>query len=83
MEILLTNEEYDFLVTFLSNKNIPKSIFEDGAIPKIIIDEDRALEIREWLGDEIIYHFDADYNVTETGRVIESLIDKFFPTDEG
>ena len=35
-----------------------------------------SLNMVDRLGDEVILHFDSEYEPTETGRIIESLIDK-------
>lgn len=83
IEIKLSKEEYEFLIKFLLKDH--KNISEKIAVKKVtdnsvfvLIDDDWADEIRELAGDEVALHFDKNYELTKTGRILESVIDKFY-----
>jgi len=40
------------------------------------MDSDLANDVRNYLGEELPNHFDSMYNITQTGSLIESRIDK-------
>lgn len=45
--------------------------------PRLVLEsDDMSLNMVDRLGDEVVLHFDSEYEPTETGRIIESLIDK-------
>ena len=44
----------------------------------MLIDEDSATDLRELISDDIHLHFDENYEPTETGIIMESLIDKLY-----
>ncbi len=76
-EIILTEKEYEFLQHFLLKNKFPIDILKAEVPPRLVLDsDDMALNIVDRLGDEVVLHFDSEYEPTETGRVIESLIDK-------
>ncbi len=76
-EIILTEKEYEFLQHFLLKNNFPIEILKAGEPPKLVLDsDDMSLNLVDLLGDEVVLHFDSEYEPTETGWVIESLIDK-------
>ncbi len=76
-KILIDLEIYEYLSLFFKNKNIlynqkSSNLFE------ITIDDDDALEIEEWASTEQIrIGFDAHYNLTKEGKILEKIIDKF------
>lgn len=72
-EIILTEEEYEFLQHFLVKNNFPIEILKAGVPPRLVLESD---DMVDRLGDEVVLHFDSEYEPTETGRIIESLIDK-------
>ena len=81
MIVQLSNKEYDYLDHFLNQKQIwPMfQILRFGVESiDIQIDEDKAGDLWQYLVEEVIYHLDSDYEPTETGKIIEALIDKFF-----
>ena len=76
-EIILTEKEYEFLQHFLVKNNFPIEIFKAGVPPRLVLEsDDMSLNMVDRLGDEVILHFVSEYEPTETGRIIESLIDK-------
>lgn len=76
-EIMLTEKEYEFLQHFLVKNNFPIEILKAGVPPRLVLEsDDMSLNMVDRLGDEVILHFDSEYESTETGRIIESLIDK-------
>lgn len=76
-EIMLTEKEYEFLQHFLVKNNFPIEILKAGVPPRLVLEsDDMSLNMVDRLGDEVILHFDSEYELTETGRIIESLIDK-------
>lgn len=75
-EIILTEKEYKFLQHFLFKNNFPIGILKAEVPPKLVLDDDMFLNVMDCLGEEVGLHFDSDYEPTETGKVIESLIDK-------
>ena len=78
MRIQLSRLEFDYLNFFLTNANIPHGFKSQQPLSIIDIDEDEAVIIRQLLMEELIYHLDYQYEPTETGIIIESLIDKLF-----
>ena len=76
-EIILTEKEYEFLQQFIVKNNFPIEILKAGVPPRLVLEsDDMSLNMVDRLGDEVILHFDSEYKPTETGRIIESLIDK-------
>lgn len=76
-EIMLTEKEYEFLQHFLVKNNFPIEILKAGVPPRLVLEsDDMSLNMVDRLGDEVILHFDSEYEPTETGCIIESLIDK-------
>uniref|UniRef100_UPI004026D3AE hypothetical protein n=1 Tax=Candidatus Cryptobacteroides bacterium TaxID=3085639 RepID=UPI004026D3AE len=76
-EIILTEKEYEFLQHFLVKNNFPIEILKAGVPPRLVLEsDDMSLNMVDRLGDEVILHFDSEYEPTEIGRIIESLIDK-------
>ena len=76
-KIILTEKEYEFLQHFLVKNNFPIEILKAGVPPRLVLEsDDMSLNMVDRLGDEVILHFDSEYEPTETGRIIESLIDK-------
>lgn len=81
MLIHLTQVEYCYLMEFLKSRDINfdiriKNKKEDEVI--VNINDDVGCMIWEMLIDEVCYHFDINYEPTETGKLIESLIDKLY-----
>ena len=76
-EIILTEKEYEFLQHFLVRNKFPIDILKAEIPPKLVLEsDDMSLNMVDRLGDEVVLHFDSEYEPTETGRIIESLIDK-------
>ena len=82
-KILLTEEEFIYChkagFILAINTNIFSSackVLQGWLID--IMDED-ADEIRDFLGEKLqVVGFDKNYNLTEEGKTLEALIDKFF-----
>jgi hypothetical protein len=51
---------------------------KDKDFVEIILEKEVADEIRELAADEVGLHFDSNYNPTEEGLILESLIDRFY-----
>ena len=78
--ILLTSQEIRFMLTVL-----PLTVDLRGVIealvsePNKIISDDMADELRDMCTERLDTHgFDEDYNPTEEGKILESLIDKLY-----
>ena len=84
MSLLLSENEFDFLCIFyeqktgLSISDYVKTTNLGRNAVEVVIDDDLAVQIREMLGDEVALHFNEQYNPTETGIIIERLIDKLY-----
>ena len=83
LKIELNRNEYGYLcqASFLGDK-YRKLLFSskqnDGKF-SLKISEDQADEIRDLCGEQLqIVGFDEKYELTQEGKVLESLIDKFF-----
>lgn len=84
MKINLNETEYSYLLnsSFLSVNwktliNISNQQIDDSHI--ITISEDQSDELRDLLGEQLqLVGFDEKYKLTTEGRILESLIDKFF-----
>ncbi len=78
MKIFLNEAEYQFLKEFVTEKNIQDISFPEGN--ELYVDLDIPLADLLWnsLIDEVVFHFDEDYNPTDTGIIIESIIDKLY-----
>lgn len=74
--IRLTKEESSFLNLFLHEKGFRDVIWGKEETPTLIMDSDLANDVRNYLGEELPNHFDSMYNITQTGSLIESIIDK-------
>lgn len=76
-EIILTEKEYEFLQHFLVRNKFPIDILKAEIPPRLVLEsDDMSLNMVDRLGDEVVLHFDSEYEPTETGCIIESLIDK-------
>lgn len=83
LEIELNRNEYNYLcqASFLEDK-YRKLLFsseqQDGKY-SLKISEDQADEIRDLCGEQLqIFGFDTQYELTQEGKILESLVDKFF-----
>ena len=80
MKIKITKQAYDYLkeknqlnFNSLSVKLINNNYFS------LTLDQDQAIEIREWALDKLPeFGFDKDYNLTDEGKLLDEIIDKFF-----
>jgi hypothetical protein len=81
-KIIISEKEYQYLITLLLNthKNILNKIKEKKTSNnvEIYVDDDTAYDIRELASDEVGLHFDANYEPTEIGWILEHFIDKFY-----
>lgn len=83
MKIRLSHDELDYLQ---SKQLLPSTIRSritsaDTTSADYILEvsEDEADELRDLFGEQLqIEGFDQDYKPTKAGRILESLIDKFF-----
>jgi hypothetical protein len=83
VKINITREEYNYLINKLlrNHKELLSELeFFEKSINSIDIhlEEDVADDIRELAGDEVGLHFDANYEPTEEGWILEHFIDKFY-----
>lgn len=81
MQIRLTVDEFLILKEVLNNSNISIPLVVDSAKNgcTLTISEDDMDELRNSCQNELEKSgFDIDYEVTDKGRTLESLIDKFF-----
>jgi hypothetical protein len=83
LKIELNRNEYNYLcqAPFLEDK-YRKLLFsseqQDGKY-SLKISEDQADEIRDLCGEQLqVSGFDAKYELTQEGKILEALVDKFF-----
>lgn len=76
MTITLSDNELQYLTLYLKEHSCSFFIKYDNK--KVEILESDGGRLTELLGEELINHFDKDYNPTETGVIIESIIDKLY-----
>ncbi|MFI5334210.1 MAG: hypothetical protein ACHQT8_03465 [Chlamydiales bacterium] len=83
MEIGLTHFEYQYLchAPFLTD-DLRKTLFASETHDDMFllkISQDQADELRDLCGEQLqLVGFDAKYNPTSEGKLLESLIDKFY-----
>jgi hypothetical protein len=83
LKIELNRNEYNYLCqeSFLKGK-YRKLLFsskQDDDKYSLKISEDQADEIRDLCGEQLqIIGFDKKYELTSEGKILESLVDKFF-----
>jgi len=81
-KIILSRPEYDYLVNNLlkGHKHILSKIKqkEHNDLVDIYVDDNVADDIRELVSDELVLHFDENYEPTKEGLMLESFIDKFY-----
>ncbi|MCX6989873.1 MAG: hypothetical protein NTX49_02230 [Chlamydiae bacterium] len=83
MKIELNRNEYNYLshASFLKDK-YRKLLFssqQHDDLYSLQILKDQAEEIRDLCGEQLqIIGFDRNYELTTEGKIIESLVDKFF-----
>jgi hypothetical protein len=82
MEIKLTMEQYNFLFEeLLRDEDIIRNKIKstEQSLYKILIDDDTADEIRDLAVENLqVRGFDANYNLTKKGIILEELIDIFY-----
>jgi len=82
MEIKLTIEQYEYLTQdLLRNREsiLSKLVYIENPPYYILVDEDTADEIRDLAMEDLqIKGFDANYDLTKAGVILEELIDVFF-----
>ena len=83
LRIELNKKEYNYLcqASFLNNKYKKRFFsghqYQDKYL--ITISEDQADVIRDLCGEQLqIVGFDEKYELTPEGKILESLVDKFF-----
>lgn len=83
LKIELNRNEYYYLcqASFLEDQ-YRKLLFpsqQQGDMYTLIISEEQADEIRDLCGERLqIAGFDEKYELTQEGKILESLVDKFF-----
>ena len=83
LKVELNNKEYNYIcqASFL-NKNYRKLFFsgqQHNDKYLIKISEDQADKIRDLCGEQLqIVGFDEKYELTSEGKILDSLIDKFY-----
>jgi hypothetical protein len=84
MRIKLNKIQFDFLTYHLSEENsLLKSKIrqtnEENNLILVDIDDDGAIDIRDWAMDkQVRIGFDANYELTSEGKILEELIDLFY-----
>ena len=80
LEIELNKNEYDYLynLPFLQKK-LQFLLHGQEGVFLLKISEQQADEIRDLCGEQLqLVGFDEKYKLTQEGKILESLIDKFF-----
>lgn len=79
MKVVITSDELDLLQKQEIIKTQDAFSEIKPASFQLILSEDRADEIRDKCGEILqLIGFDASYDLTESGKLLESLIDKFY-----
>ena len=78
MIVKFSKKEIDFLKnSFWREKESFKSIIIENE--SMELNNDLANEIRDWAGEkQQIIGYDEDYQLTEDGEILESIIDKLY-----
>ncbi|TPD73754.1 hypothetical protein [Flavobacterium microcysteis] len=78
MIVKFSKKEIDFLNNHLSKESeYFKLIFVENK--EVEVDNDLADEIRDWAGEkQQIIGYDENYELTDLGKVLESVIDKLY-----
>ena len=78
-KIKLTTEQYSFLQDLIKQSIIANVFYKDNRIVIIELSEDDMDKIRDLALDYLdIYGIDKDYELTETGKLAEELVDKLY-----
>lgn len=83
MIVKLNKNQFDYLDNSLSEQRpdlkSELQIRKENHFVFVEVDEKLADEIRDWAGEELQKKgFDADYNLTSEGEILEELIDAFY-----
>lgn len=83
IEIELTEKEhsYIFQTSFLPEnfRSMLSAVKHQNDVYLLKVSEEHADEIRDLCGEQLqIVGFDEKYKLTQEGKILESLIDKFF-----
>ena len=77
--VKLTIKQYYFLQDLIKQSIITNVFYKDDHIVIIELSEDDMDKIRDLALDYLdIYGFDKDYELTESGIVVEELVDKLY-----
>jgi hypothetical protein len=82
-KIELNKKEYEYLclASFLEDryKTLLRATQIKGSMYFLTVSENEADDIRDLCGERLqIVGLDKDYELTEEGRILESLVDKFY-----
>ncbi len=78
-KVKLTTEQYSFLQDLIKQSIIANIFYKDNRIVIIELSEDDMDKIRDLALDYLdIYGFNKDYELTETGKLAEELVDKLY-----
>ena len=82
-KIELTKEEFDYLINNLlenNNEILSQLTFteENNNLIYVELETRVADDIRELASDNVVLHFDENYEPTEEGWILEHFIDKFY-----
>ena len=82
MLIKLNPTVYEYLKVNLAveNPDLFKYLsFPDNSNSTLEIDEDIAIDVREWAGEKLQkVGFDIDDDITQEGKVLEEIVDLFY-----
>jgi hypothetical protein len=81
-KIVLSKIEYQYLLDSLlkKHKKILKKInsIEKTDTVELELEDDTAYDIWQLSSDNVVFHFDENYEPTEEGWILEHFIDKFY-----
>lgn len=83
LKVKLNDKEYSYIhkAKFLDENHRKLFLFpkKEGAEYVLNFSENQADELRDLCGEQLqVAGFDENYELTEEGKILESLIDKFF-----
>jgi hypothetical protein len=80
MKVKFSRKELNFLINTLPQEEIPfKFIINAEKSIELELNDDLANKIRDWASEkQQIIGYDKDYELTEDGKILDSIIDKLY-----
>ena len=80
MKVKFSRKELNFLINTLPQEEIPfKFTINAEKSIELELNDDLANKIRDWASEkQQIIGYDKDYELTEDGKILDSIIDKLY-----